>query len=91
MKKIILVLILISLSGVVWADSERCPGGIVSTGDSLDRVLDKCGQPIRSYNLVNGYGVIVGQKLIYDFGGTRFLRHFIFRGGRLYSIREESR
>jgi hypothetical protein len=93
MKKLIMLAMVIGLmvSSIAYAESESCPNGIVSTGDSLDRVLSKCGEPTRSYNLVNRFGSIVGQELIYDFGSSQQIRHFRFRNGTLFSISTEGR
>jgi len=94
MKKILLLAMVIGVLiafGIAFADSERCDGGIVSTGDPIDKVLEKCGNPKRAYDLLNGYGIIVGQELVYDFGPNQMIRYFRFRNGRLAVIRTDSR
>lgn len=44
----------------------RCAGGhLVQVGDSAASILNKCGKPVASNYLINGFGVRVGERLRY--------------------------
>ena len=47
MKNILVVVLLVSLSGNLLADSFRCGRKLVKTGESSNALVKKCGQPVR--------------------------------------------
>ena len=75
----------------------RCPGGIISSGDSQLTVLEKCGSPepsiqvgTKTYRLVKrGYErevTVVLEEWRYNLGYGKFKRILHFEGGVLKSI-----
>lgn len=70
----VLVLLLLSLAtGSVQADALQCGGALISTGDTRDQVVAKCGNPsdidrgsalVPSVAWVNGVPVTAGNTLI---------------------------
>jgi hypothetical protein len=87
------------------AGGLRCGNRVISQGEHIYEVRDKCGDPdderqylewrtIRVYE----YGVVVERTVqvtidewIYDMGSNRFLRFVYFENGRLYHVRTGGR
>lgn len=44
------MVICILISGIVAADSLRCRGKLVRTGESSNALVKKCGPPVRKYS-----------------------------------------
>lgn len=84
------------------ADSLRCPGGIVSTGDSKLDLLGKCGPPALQDHETVERSILdakagVGQRVVaavelwtYDFGRSRFIQVVRIVKGRIASIERGS-
>jgi len=80
-------------------DGFRCNGRIISTGEWINRVIDKCGEPaaemhrtefrtirIRVGNFIEERIVeVVIDEMKYDLGSNRFRRYLYFENGRLLS------
>ena len=77
----------------------RCDGGVVVTGDHVDDVLRKCGEPVSatsSSRIVGGgydhYGYpistreVIVERLTFDFGYGKFRQTLRFEDGELTSI-----
>jgi len=61
MNKVLLVAIFILLSTNASADSLRCKGKLVKSGDTVNALMKKCGDPQRTYQTaetVNNRGAI---------------------------------
>ena len=56
-----------------------CSGGTVKIGDTKDEVLNKCDEPTNKTN--RG-----GEKWIYDFGSSEFVRHITFIDDKVHRI-----
>jgi hypothetical protein len=53
---------------VVLAESFRCTdSNLVSSGDSMERVLKHCGPPSETYDLLNAFNQVIGKRLVYRF------------------------
>lgn len=50
MQKSLLLAAFLILSGNASADSFRCGRSIVKVGDSSNKLLKKCGDPVRKYS-----------------------------------------
>jgi len=89
---------LVAKGGSVSADDGfRCNGRVISTGEWIARVIDKCGEPdselhriehrtiaVRVGNVIEQRTVeIVIDELEYDLGPNRFVRFLYFENGRL--------
>ncbi len=93
----ILSLIGISLISLdAYSATMRCPNGIVSTGDTLQIVFDKCGEPNsreRVNPAIDHYGHIVQGAAIIEHwtyqptGGMSYYLRFV--DGRLVQIRSQ--
>ena len=62
--------------------SYRCLGGLVSKGDTINHVVDQCGEPLKETS-------IDGQPhriFVYRFNQTRFVYYFAFLRDRLERI-----
>lgn len=81
----------------VAADTMRCEGGLVFAGDTRQRVLALCGEPLSSYveqyptwgiNRLGAYvEVLVEREVwIYDRGYGRFLGQLVFKDERVEKI-----
>lgn len=80
-------------------DGFRCNGRVISTGEWLTRVIDKCGEPaaemhrteyrtirVRVGNVIEERTVeVLIDELEYNLGSNRFLRYLYFENGRLLS------
>jgi Protein of unknown function (DUF2845) len=81
-------------------DGFRCNGRVISTGEWLMRVIDKCGEPaaemhrtefrtiaVRVGNVIEERTVeVVIDELEYDLGSNRFVRFLYFENGRLLHV-----
>lgn len=82
--------------GEVYASTVRCGTEIVSTGDSIDQVLAKCGKPARREawgpalrnNGVPKNGAVSEETLVYGPDGGAY-RYFRFIEGELVEVRTE--
>ncbi len=97
-----LALTLVAVSSApARADSIRCAGGIVSTGDSKIDLLGKCGPPAltdarlaeRSRSTLVGGTAAYGRRLVtavetwtYDFGRTQFVQTVTLVKGKVASV-----
>jgi len=100
--KSVVALLLVGLTSlpavVAWAeDGLRCPstGRLVQVGDSARKVEKRCGRPDAREPVVeehcNDQGDCrrrVGERWIYDFGQTYFVRYLLFWDGQLAQIEE---
>lgn len=50
MRKLIMFTVFILFASDVLADSFRCGRKIVMAGDSVNTLLEKCGNPVRKFN-----------------------------------------
>lgn len=64
----------------------RCGNSLISQGDGITSVIEKCGEAKREARLVNSYGKQIGTILYFDAGYGKNDRRVIFRGGRVVSI-----
>jgi hypothetical protein len=91
-----LVIQLFMFPNYIYAD-DRCGNRIISEGDVISEVLDKCGPPliteksrleiIKKYRdgvIRNSY--INNEYLLYDFGPNAFIRIMIFEDDKLTKI-----
>jgi hypothetical protein len=92
----------LAATGTARADSIRCAGGIVSTGDSKLDLLGKCGPPtlveartdeqLRFSSTPDGReGVgrrtsVTVERWTYDFGPQRFVQHVVVAFGRVEAV-----
>jgi Protein of unknown function (DUF2845) len=83
----------VTLTATARADGMRCPaGGLISTGDSKEQVLGKCGEPTdRKVTQTvpcgrHGRCPLEIAEWRYDFGPCQFQRLLVFVGGRLDRI-----
>ena len=61
MNKVLVIVIFTLLSCSASADSMRCKGKLVKSGDSINALMKKCGEPQRAYQTaetVNSRGYI---------------------------------
>lgn len=86
MRRIALVIALLSLSFVAHADTYRFGNGIVTTGDSVAALVKRAGQPSRIVTLENRYGAAVGERWDYYIDGK--LVSFYISDGKVESISE---
>jgi hypothetical protein len=59
MNRKLIFIILTLLSGNLAADSLRCGSKLVKTGDSSNTLINKCGNPVRTFNTyetINDHG-----------------------------------
>jgi hypothetical protein len=84
------------------ADSLRCDGGIVQTGDTKLDLLAKCGEPVyvegprveeRASRLEAAPDAVLeehvrwsGERWSYDFGPGTFMQHVELSGGRVVAV-----
>jgi hypothetical protein len=73
MIRLVVLLLLTAAAGVAHADSFQCGTALVSSGDTRDQVMAKCGNPsdierssvfVQSVAWVNGVPVSAGNSLI---------------------------
>lgn len=73
MNRLLVFLLLTLAAGIVQADSFQCGTALVSSGDTRDQVMAKCGNPadverssvfVQSMAWVNGVPVSAGNTLI---------------------------
>ena len=73
MNRLVVLMILTMAAGLVQADALQCGTSLISTGDTRDQVMAKCGNPadiergsvlIPSVAWVNGVPVSAGNTLI---------------------------
>ncbi len=95
---------LMLLPGVGFADSMRCGSRIVKDGDTIEKVLDVCGEPASrertwiqrapQYELGGTYYSFPGTEDVpvdlwtYDFGPNKLMRRVRFVDGLVVSIVE---
>lgn len=79
-----------SASGFTASSSStaRLGSKVISAGDSMSRVLDAGGEPVRRTDLVNGYGVKVGERWIYKTGNARHTVIEFTTDGTVYGVRD---
>ena len=80
--------LLLTLTTTTQAAGLRCGNALVSQGDSIVGVVEKCGDPIREARLVNDYGKQIGTVMYFDPGYGKNTRRVTFRGGRVASIEQ---
>jgi hypothetical protein len=92
------------LPGISLADSMRCGNRIVKDGDTIEKVLDVCGEPVTKertwiqrapqYELGGTYYSFPGTEEVpvdlwtYDFGSNKLMRRVRFVDGLVVSIVE---
>ena len=90
------------LPHAVLADTLRCSGKIISEGDTVDAVLDYCGEPVerkRTWITRQPRFEYGGQEIpfqgsedvpvdlwTYDFGASKLMRRIRFVAGKVDSI-----
>jgi len=91
--KTFLCFIFLMITATVYADTIRCNGGIVSTGDSEVVLLAKCGSPttVNEYGNVEhkGYRSADINKMeawVYNFGPYEFMYRIILKNGVVKSV-----
>jgi len=91
--KTILCCILLLTTANAFADTIRCKGGIVSTGDTEVALIAKCGSPttVNEYGNVErkGHGSADFNKKeawVYNFGPYEFMYRIILKNGVVTSI-----
>jgi hypothetical protein len=101
-ERLLVVMAIGLLPCVAAADTMRCGSALISDGDTIEKVLDHCGEPQeRSRTWIQRpprfeFG---GQEIpfegtedvpvdvwIYDFGSSRLVRRVRFVAGRVQSI-----
>ncbi|MBO9471236.1 DUF2845 domain-containing protein [Endozoicomonas sp. G2_2] len=90
----VLVLGLCVSGGPAVADSLRCGGALIQTGDPAAVVRNKCGAPDFVDPWIGGSGLAYGQTLsmeewTYNRGPSRLLQILVFRDGKLQRIRDD--
>jgi len=96
--------ILMLLPRISLADSMRCGSRIVKDGDTIEKVLDVCGEPVAKertwiqrapqYELGGTYHSFPGTEEVpvdlwtYDFGSNKLMRRVRFVDGLVVSIVE---
>lgn len=78
--------LLLAAASTANAAGLRCGNALVSQGDSIISVQEKCGEPIRQARLVNDYGRQIGTVWYIDAGYGKADRRITFRGGRVARI-----
>lgn len=92
------------LPGISLADSMRCGSRIVKDGDTIEKVLNVCGDPVTrertwiqrapQYELGGTYYSFPGTEEVpvdlwtYDFGSNKLMRRVRFVDGLVVSIVE---
>ena len=91
--KTILCCILLLTAATAFADTMRCKGGIVSTGDAEVVVLAKCGSPttVNEYGNVDRKGhhsadINKMEAWVYNPGPYEFMYRLILKNGVVTSI-----
>lgn len=76
MNKVLVIVIFSLLSGSASADSFRCKGKLVKSGDTVNALLKKCGDPARTFQTtetVNNRGYV----------SQIYITHYVYeRGGQ---------
>jgi hypothetical protein len=96
-----LVLSSAALPGIVRADSWHCAHRLIGSGQTIDEVYERCGEPVdRSFateyvTVRVAYDVAVTrvvpvERWLYNPGPRQFLRYLTFRDGILVAIDEGS-
>ena len=101
-ERLLIVLAIGLLPGVAVADTMRCGSALVSEGDSIDKVLEYCGEPQerrRTWIQRQPRFEFGGQEIpfegtedvpvdvwTYDFGSSRLMRRVRFVAGTVQSI-----
>jgi len=86
-------MVLIFVSPVIaFATNFRCGGDIINVGDSVYKVIDKCGEPANKNNVgyttdSDGSNNLVVEEWVYKEAGTRYIIRVI--GNRVSDIKEE--
>lgn len=77
------------------ADSMRCSGSLVRTGDRMFDVRRACGEPdvaVTLHSVATSAGLVpVEEEWQYNFGRQRLIRFLRFQNGRLTQIRSGGR
>ncbi|MES1925482.1 DUF2845 domain-containing protein [Salinisphaera sp. T31B1] len=85
--------VLVLSSAPAHADSLRCGGSLIQTGDPAVVVRNACGAPDFVDPWIGGAGVGYGgglsmEEWTYNRGPSRLLQILVFRNGDLYRIRD---
>ena len=76
MNKVLVIVIFVLISYSASADSFRCHRKIVKSGDSVNSLLKKCGDPDRTFQTAES---VNNRGRVYDV----YITHYVYeRGGR---------
>ena len=106
-ERLLLVMAIGLLPCLAAADTMRCGSALISDGDTIDKVLDHCGEPqerTRTWIQRPPRFEFGGQEIpfegtedvpvdvwTYDFGSSRLIRRVRFVGDELVDIRTDGR
>ena len=79
----------VTIAGLTTNDAKagvRCGQDLIDTGDSMNSVLEACGEPERRARLVDDYGDTIGIVLYIDPGYGKDTRRLEIRSGRVSLI-----
>ncbi|TQE98734.1 MAG: DUF2845 domain-containing protein [Spiribacter salinus] len=68
------------------ADSLRCGQSLVQPGDHITEVVQDCGEPDRTTNIVNNEGVRIGTKATYTGDDRTHTRIVVYRGDQVIRV-----
>jgi hypothetical protein len=66
----------------------RLGSKVISAGDSEKKVLEAGGSPVRRVDLVNGFGVKLGERWTYQTGNSRYTIIEFRNDGTVYGVRD---
>lgn len=89
--RLLLALPLLLAGAPAAAETMRCDGGVINTGDRSFDVERKCGEPAfrdewDEYLYNHGYPVAHQEQWYYNFGPSRLVHVLSFRNGQLTRI-----
>lgn len=70
------------------ATTARLGSKVISSGDSQKKVLDAGGEPVSRVDLVNGFGVKLGERWTYKSGNNRYTIIEFRNDGYVYGVRD---
>lgn len=74
------------LAGTAAQAGMRCDGALVREGDTVQELIEDCGQPDRKWDNVNDYNVVVSRRWEYDMGEYKNTRQLLIRGGTIVRL-----
>ena len=74
MNKVLVILIFVLISCSASADSFRCHRKVVQTGDSVNSLLKKCGEPDRTFQTTE---TVNNRGRVYEI----YVTHYVYERG----------